>query len=142
MKMIQWNGSLTVGVELIDEQHKMLIQRLNNMSKAIESKQGPGEISKTLSFLIEYTHFHFSVEEKHMKANNYPGLEHHLTQHEEFRSTLANLEKEFEEEGATQILADSIDTFLVNWLIKHISEVDLAFGTFLKEKGIKITEEA
>jgi hemerythrin len=142
MEKVQWNDSLSVGVKLIDEQHKMLIQRLNEISKAIDSRQGPREIVRTLTFLIEYTHFHFSTEEKHMKANSYPGLEHHMAQHEEFKVTLANLENDVVEEGATYILADSLDTFLVNWLIKHISGVDLEFGMFLQNNGITINEEA
>lgn len=65
MEKIRWSDNLSVGVELIDEQHKMLIQRLNDMTSAIEESKGPNEIARTLNFLIEYTDFHFSAEEKH-----------------------------------------------------------------------------
>jgi hemerythrin len=47
--------------------------------------------------------------------------------------------QDFEEEGPTQILADAINTFLGNWLIMHIQQVDQKFGAFVKEKGIVIT---
>lgn len=141
MKKITWTDDLSVGVGLIDEQHKMLIRRLNDMSQAIEDVKGPTEIARTLEFLIEYTDFHFSTEAEHMKRSGYPGLARHLKKHEEFTSTLADLEEEFREDGATQILADSIDTFLVNWLIKHISNVDVEFGAYLEEKGITLEGE-
>ena len=40
MVNIKWDNNLSVGVELIDEQHKMLIQKLNNLSEAIEKGAG------------------------------------------------------------------------------------------------------
>lgn len=142
MSQLKWTGKLSVGVDLIDEQHKMLIQRLNDMSSAIEFNKGPSEIARTLSFLIDYTDFHFSEEEKHMKEQGYPGLEEHITKHEEFKTTLADLESDYREDGATNLLAHSIDTFLINWLINHISGVDVKFGDFLREKGVTLSGDA
>ena len=140
MAEIEWTEDLSVGVELIDTQHKMLIERLNNLSKSLESNQGPAKISDTLDFLIEYTDFHFSTEEKHMAANNYEGLDAHKKKHGEFKTTLDNLEEEFKEEGATHMLAQSIDSLLVDWLFKHIRGVDVKFGAFLNNNDITITE--
>ena len=56
-------------------------------------------------------------------------------------STLANGERvEPQEEGANTVLADAIDTFLANWLIDHIRDVDMKLGAFFKEKGVEVTE--
>ncbi len=132
MATIEWDNSLSVGVELIDEQHKMLIQKLNDLSKAIEKSQGEVETVKTLGFMVDYTDFHFSAEEELMAERNYPGLEHQKKQHAEFKSNLKQLVEDFEEEGATKALATSIDTYLINWLIKHIEGVDMKLGEFLK----------
>lgn len=141
MKKITWSDDLSVGVDLIDKQHKMLIKRLNDMSEAIEDVKGPTEIARTLEFLIEYTDYHFSTETEHMRRTGFPGLADHLKKHDEFTSTLADLEEEFREDGATHMLAESLDTFLVNWLVKHISSVDVEFGKFLGEKGITLEGE-
>ncbi|MDP8298760.1 MAG: bacteriohemerythrin [Candidatus Tantalella remota] len=140
MEKVKWTDSLSVGIDPIDIQHKELIQRLNNMTLAIEGDHGEIEISKTLDFLIDYTEYHFSAEEKFMEDNNYPGVEEHKKKHIEFTSTLSDLAQEFDEEGATKILADSIDTFMINWLVKHIQEVDIEFGKFLEDNGITISE--
>jgi len=134
MAKIEWDNSLSVGIDLIDEQHKMLIQRLNDLSKAVEMMQGEAEIMKTLEFMIDYTNFHFSSEEKHMTEQEYPGLDYQQKQHEEFKDTLKHIVEDFEEEGATRALTTSINTFLFNWLIKHIKGLDLKFGKFLKDK--------
>jgi hemerythrin len=141
MKEITWTSDLSVGIELIDSQHKMLIKRLNDLNQSLESGQGPAKIATTLNFLIDYTNFHFTAEEKHMAANGYPELENHKKMHEEFKTTLTNMEEDLEEDGATQLLADSIDTLLVKWLIKHISTIDVMFGKFLKDKGVEIPLE-
>jgi len=77
MKEITWTNDLSVGIELIDEQHKMLIKHLNDLSQSLESGQGPAKIANTLNFLIDYTKFHFTAEEKHMAANDYPELKNH-----------------------------------------------------------------
>ena len=139
MVKIEWDDDLSVGIPLIDEQHKMLIQRLNSLSYAVDTYQSVNEIVKTLDFLIEYTNFHFSAEEKHMKEMNYPGLRYHITQHEEFKVTLKNLTMDFEEDGATQSLAESVNTFLMNWLVNHIKAVDIKFGSFLIQKGLSLS---
>jgi hemerythrin len=141
MKEVAWTDDLSVGIELIDEQHRMLIQHLNDLTRALDAHEGPTKIAATLNFLIEYADFHFSTEEKHMAANHYPGLTEQQHEHEAFKKVLNDLEVDFKEEGATPDLANAIDVLLINWLIKHIQGVDMKFGTFLQENGITITEE-
>ncbi len=134
MQKIEWDDNLSVGIDLIDEQHKMLIQKLQDVSEAIESNQGEGTIAKTLDFLVDYTDFHFSEEEKQMTELNYPGLALQQAQHKEFKESLERLEQDFEEDNATKELANHIRTFLFNWLVGHIREVDHEFGKFVEEK--------
>lgn len=139
MPTFEWTRNLAVRINLIDDQHKMLFQRANDVSQSIDSGQGLTQIIKTLDFLIDYTHFHFSTEETHMQANNYPGLEAHQVSHRELINTLNDLERDFKEEGATNQLAEALNSFLNNWLTKHIKRIDVQFGDFLKEKNIQLT---
>ncbi len=141
MNEVKWTDDLSVDIELIDEQHKMLIQHLNNLTKAVEQQQGPKEVSDILSFLIDYTDYHFSMEERNMAAHDYPEVEAHKAKHDEFKAILADMESEFRDDGPTAILAESIDTLLVNWLLKHIRVVDVELGAFFKSNGITITEK-
>jgi hemerythrin len=138
MEKLQWDESLSVGVELIDQQHRMLIQRLDDFATAAEASQGTAQVVNTLAFLIEYTEFHFDAEEKHMAETGYPGREDHQDMHKDLKTTLARLEQDFHEEGATQMLAEAIHTLMVNWLVKHIREVDVQFGTYLNDKETTI----
>jgi hemerythrin len=139
MPTFEWTQSLAVGIDLIDEQHKMLFQRANDVSQSLDSGQGLTQIIKTLDFLIDYTLFHFSTEENHMKANRYTGFEAHQASHRELINTLNDLERDFKEEGATNQLAEALNSFLNNWLVKHIKGIDVQFGKFLKEKNILLS---
>jgi len=140
MTEMAWTPDLAVGIDLIDEQHKQLIEKMNELDRAVRHTRGVPKIIKTLDFLIEYTDFHFGTEEKNMVKLHYPKYEYHKGQHAEFVNTLRNLEMDFEEEGATQDLAESINTFMFNWLVKHIKTVDVQFGKFLSEQGAKMEE--
>jgi len=139
---IVWNDSLSVGVDLIDRQHKSLIEKIAHLEDAIRTGQGPAEIVRTLDFLIDYTAYHFGTEEKNMRAYDYPELPAHIEKHKEFKKTLNDLAADFEEEGATQPLADSIETLLMNWFVKHIKDVDNRFGAFLRENDLTMSEDA
>jgi len=140
MSRLEWTQDLSVGNDLIDQQHREWISRFNDLDEALRSRQGPDRIARTLEFLIDYTNYHFNTEEKHMTASGYPGLNDHIAVHGELRTTLANLVEDFEEDGATHSLADSIDTFLGSWLINHIRSVDTFLGTWFREEGLNPTE--
>jgi hemerythrin len=139
MSNIQWGESLSVGVGLIDEQHRKWIERLNEVESAIKSRRGMQQIVSTLDFLSEYTRFHFSTEEKYMVQTGYPGLENHRAKHEELEKTLGNLIEDFKEDGVTEKISEAVGTFLGNWLKDHIRVVDQVFAAFLKEKKIQLT---
>jgi len=134
MNKIAWSKDLTVGVAEIDEQHQQWIQRLNDVAAAIAAHKGPIQLGQTLAFLVDYTQQHFATEERLMAAAKYPGLKTQLAQHKELTETLKDLVRDFDEEGATTKLAETVNTYLGNWLLTHIREQDLKFGKFLKTK--------
>jgi hemerythrin len=137
MPGIVWDDSYSVGINLIDEQHKMLIERTNAISEAMEMKRGLEKILQTLEFMIEYTEFHFSAEEKVMKDNDYPKFTEHHKLHEDFKGRLNLMVQDFEEEGATSGLSQEITTYLNNWLVTHIKGIDTELGQILRDKGYK-----
>jgi len=133
MVKIEWNDGLATGIELVDKQHKMLLEKLNDISEAIENQMGVDVIIKTLDFMVDYTDFHFTDEEKHMIEHDYPRIEYHKKMHKEFVDTLNKMITEFKEDGATERLAESVNIYLFNWLVTHIKGVDGAYGRYLKE---------
>ena len=134
MKNIEWTPQLAVGIAVIDGQHQQWLQRYNDVAAAIAIQAGPVQIAKTLGFLIDYTHQHFTTEEKLMRDGRYPDLPAHLAQHHELTATLNDLLRDFEEEGATQKLAETVNAYLGNWLLNHIKKTDRKFGEFTRQQ--------
>jgi hemerythrin-like metal-binding protein len=143
MARFEWNDSLSVGVKVIDEQHKVWIEHLNSLSAAIGAHQEARIISETLNFMVDYVEFHFAAEEKSMAAQNYPAFAEHKLRHEAFRNRLKELLLlEFGEEDAVSRLGDSINNFQISWLRNHIQQTDMLFAAFLREKGIVLHAES
>ncbi len=134
MAKIEWDNSLSIGVDIIDEQHKMLIQKLKDLSDAFQMGLEQNKMLKTIDFMIDYTDFHFCEEENLMAKHKYPGLEAQKKQHREFQETLSHILEDYQDEGPTKALATSINVFLLNWLINHIKGVDVQIGKFLSDK--------
>ena len=58
-----FKNNLLTGNELIDEQHKELIGRINKLINACENGVCQLEAIRMLDFLSDYTDFHFREEE-------------------------------------------------------------------------------
>ena len=133
MNKIEWDNSLATGIKSIDEEHKMLIERLNSVTEAIEKHLDEGTIVKTLDFLLDYTDFHFSNEEKFISDNGYPGLEFQQEQHKKFKNSINQIILDYQEDGADKDIARQIYDLLFVWLKKHIMEVDHQLTKYVKE---------
>jgi hemerythrin-like metal-binding protein len=131
---IEWDQSLSVGVTEIDEQHKRMVYRLNELSVAIDRGEDSSVLFEVMNFLIDYTEHHFATEEKYMLENNYPDCNSHKLKHDEFKISLKGLAQNLLDNGASPELADQVNVFLVNWLIDHIQGVDQELGSYLSEK--------
>ena len=78
MTVITFDDNLITGNKTIDEQHKELIDRIQQFVSACESEDARVKAIKMLDYLDEYTEFHFKEEEKLQKDVDYPGLEEHI----------------------------------------------------------------
>ena len=140
MDKILWSESLEVGITLIDKQHREWIEHYNSVVEAVSANEGASQVVKTLGYLIDYTDTHFKTEEKVMQHNIYPDYEDHKRQHDKLVKTLSSLVSEYRDEGPTNIILNSMEIFLNNWLLKHIQEVDSKFIDFIKENKIEVSE--
>lgn len=121
---INWNKNLEVGIQIVDSQHKSLIDKLNEFFDACMQKRGKDELMNMIKFLENYTVFHFKTEEDIMQRHKFPGYMAHKAMHEEFIKEFLKIKSRFESEGATLDLVNSTTRFLTNWLIEHISKID------------------
>jgi hemerythrin len=130
---IEWTESLSVGVTAIDEQHKMLFKKADELFEAGKNGKAKDYISKLLAFLDDYTKKHFGDEEKYMQSIHYPEYEAQKKMHTDFIASLAKLKKEYEESGGNITVIINANQMVVDWLIKHISREDKKIGAYAKK---------
>lgn len=131
---LQWTDDLSVGVVEIDNQHKELFLRVNNLLDAMKQGRGKEEISGLIKFLGDYTIMHFGLEEEYMLRHEYPDYASHKLKHMHFTEEFSQARTAFETEGATPDLVVRISMLLTGWWIAHIRGVDKLLGIFLRKK--------
>ncbi len=135
---MQWTEDLSVGVDEIDNQHKVLFSRINNLVTAIKQHRCKDEIDNTIRFLEEYAATHFAYEEKYMQDSHYPEYPRHKAHHARYLEHLSELKKEAAAprvKGGSYDLSVTANQMVVDWIIDHIMKVDRKFGDYLKSRS-------
>ncbi len=136
---MEWTQDLAVGIEPIDEQHKELISRINNLVAAIRNQICKYTIGETISFLEDYVVTHFSEEERLMSSHDYPDCRQHIAQHKIFMRNFEELKRGLALlDGGTKPgsydLSVETNRVVVDWIRTHILHVDKKLGAYLKQK--------
>ena len=64
MTYAEFDENLFTGNEMIDTQHRELIDKINRLLEVCESQDGKLAALKMLNYLTDYKDFHFAAEEK------------------------------------------------------------------------------
>lgn len=131
---LSWTEDLSVGIELIDEQHKTWFDKADQLFEAGKKGQAKEFVGQMLDFLDDYTKKHFSDEEKYMLSIDYPGYSEQKAMHTDFIDRLAKLKQEFNESGGNILVILNANQMVVDWLTRHISNVDKKIGVYVKSK--------
>jgi len=140
----EWDDSYSVNVQELDEQHRTLIQLINELHEATDESHAQNTIASTvnelrtmgavLDDLVDYATYHFSTEEKCMLDCGYPSCAQHEEAHRAFTDKIRSFKHELDEGEA--LCATEILNFLRNWWMRHILKVDKDYSPCLNEKGI------
>ncbi|MCW3804255.1 bacteriohemerythrin [Plebeiibacterium marinum] len=122
MAIIKWNESYNLNIKIIDEQHKKLVDMINEFYLEIQNKSSNELIGDLIKKMKEYISFHFKTEEELLERSGYKNLLEHKVKHKEFTDKVANLEERFL--NGRMVLSFEITNFLKDWLITHIQKSD------------------
>jgi len=134
-RFVEWNDSLSVGIDSIDADHKRLLGMINQLQTAAHYHTDDEMIEKTLNELMDYTQYHFTREEEIMQSNDYPDFDGHKQQHEKMVKEVSKFIDEYRVDKTRTI--DNVTLFLKTWLINHIKGSDQEYAPYLKDKGVK-----
>lgn len=135
MPRIIWDQSYSVGVDLLDQQHKKLIGMINELAFAMRNDRGREVVKDIVDDMVSYMQKHFADEEKYLHDAKYLGLLQHLKEHEEF----VRYTKDFEQrcQAGDYVLSLEVLNFLADWLKRHILESDRKYAPVLREQGLR-----
>jgi hemerythrin len=134
MKIIDWKKKFNLGIETIDDHHRQIITLLNCAYDNLKESPDTAETAQAIDELINYTDYHFNVEEHWMKETGYPGYIEHLEQHMSFATRAAVIRQDLTR--GLKNLPFEVLTFLGNWLVYHI-EADAGFALHIAESQWK-----
>ena len=134
MALITWKDEYSVNVNEIDNQHKKIVELINNLHDNMMVGKAKEIMSETLSELVDYTLYHFETEEKYFDQYNYPESELHKKLHNELVEQVGALQKRFE--SGERVLTIDVMNILRDWLNDHILGSDKEFGPYLNSKGV------
>lgn len=130
---IQWSSALALGVPEIDAQHAELFRRVDLLHDAMLARDR-AEAVRLLEYLHQYVRAHFALEEELMREVGYPALAAHAGEHGKFARTVAALERELSERGATAALVLVLEREVSGWLQQHVYSTDGELGWWLRER--------
>lgn len=121
---IEWKSSLDTQITEIDQQHRSLVQAINQLMEAFIDYTAAEEVRRTLIFLGDYVNTHFTYEEGLMQEAGYPDFKEHRQKHRVFVDGFRRLVDYFKENGATEELARNTQFKVAHWLVNHIGSED------------------
>ncbi|MBI1937888.1 MAG: bacteriohemerythrin [Ignavibacteriales bacterium] len=134
MALLTWNNTYSVNINSIDNQHKRLVDLMNNLHDAMKQGKGKDVLGEILNDLANYTVYHFNHEEKLFASHGYPEGNLHKAEHDKLIKQVDELKNKYNS-GSVTVTLDVLN-FLKNWLTDHIVGSDKKYSSFLNERGV------
>lgn len=135
MEMIEWDGSLLLGVEDMDSDHHDLVVCFNDLSLANFTGEDVAVVSVILQKLVDHTREHFRHEEALMRRYAYPNIDSHKQEHETLLFSVLMFQQRALEADKHPISGRNL-MFLASWLLNHIMEADKVFARFILQARV------
>lgn len=120
-----WEDSFCTGIELIDTQHRKLVELLNLLASRMAFRSDDIEVGEIFDGLLEYASYHFASEEaiwaEHLAGEEMEAA--HQETHSGFVEKIVALRQELNG-GQIDRVAEEALGFLARWLASHILEND------------------
>ncbi len=120
---IAWTNDLNTGIDVIDNQHKRIVDYINQLESAI-TQANRVAVGKVLNELVDYTLSHFAFEESLQEEAGYKFSKPHKAIHEVFAKRVARYQ---ERHNAGEDIAEQLHEMLSTWLVHHIKRDDIAY---------------
>lgn len=118
--------TMSTGNYDIDQQHRNLIDMVNQLEEAVEQGRGREGVDRLLNFLGEYAAKHFTMEEKVMEEAHCPAAAQNREAHQALFETYKKWRANYDSNGFDPKLIIELKEILSQWLVSHICKIDCA----------------
>lgn len=138
MAYLEWSEELDTGIDIIDQQHRRIVQYINDLYDA-QVAQDRAKIGDVIDELVDYTVSHFAFEESLMEQAGYSFLTPHKMVHELFVKKVSKFVERFQngEDVGPELLI-----VLQKWLVNHIKNEDGDYAALVRSKMGEIRGES
>jgi hemerythrin len=130
MAHIYWNKGLDTGIEVIDNQHRRIVDYINQLED-IKETHSREEVAVVLDELVDYTLSHFAFEESLMEEAGYPFINAHKRVHQLFVRRVSDYMQRFK---IGEDITEELHNTLKAWLINHIRNDDNDYSEIVRSK--------
>ena len=122
-----WLPEYSVGIALLDDQHKRLLQLCERIASCTihPTAEGYELLRYILKDMAKYAQEHFRSEEQVLRDMHYPALEMHLAEHRLYEQKLSEFLASL---SAEQVEAPQLASFLGRWWVWHILHSDMGYA--------------
>ncbi len=140
MACINWGEHYSVGVPVMDRQHKRLADIVNQLQTDLRAGAELERLALLLSALSQEIQTHFAEEEKLMESIGFPGATDHVQKHLELSRRLADLQERFLAGDKPSV--NEVMVFFRDWFVDHIQKDDRDYGVFIYNQRAKLRADA
>ncbi|MBF0152241.1 MAG: bacteriohemerythrin [Magnetococcales bacterium] len=133
--LMPWTDKLSVNIEEMDQQHRRLVDLVNQIYVAVRAGEIERGLKTILPELVNYTVKHFQDEEALFEGHGFPDTPRHKQEHVKLVNRVGEFLKRLEK-GGDRASALELLGFLKSWLVEHIMGTDSQYGRYLNSKGI------
>lgn len=134
---IYWKDEYRIGIASIDAEHKHLTEICSRLCNIIDNGLIDNNFVEILEELAEYVTLHFKREEEYMLKHNYEDYQAHKIHHEALTKDVFKIIDSVKDNTYDMTKAPELLAFLVDWLINHITHLDIQLAIIEHEKQIK-----
>lgn len=140
MQFAVWHSEYETGSLPVDEQHKTLFEKINNLADAISQNTSNKILKELLNELVNEVSFHFKAEEELVRPLGYAGYFSHKANHSYLQEVLLEVFTKFDTDSSFLNL-ETLQS-LLDSIVRHICEEDMPMMQFASKcQNLNLTVE-
>ena len=122
MNLLQWKPEYSVGIQSMDDEHREMIDLINNTYEKLKSDADADQVEEHLGEILSTISMHFALEERIMQNAGYGEFQAHKDDHEVLLDRLRDLMDDYYDDPASG--GSRLEQGLSDWFAKHFSTFD------------------